>query len=54
MSQMLLQPNCHNKKVRDCCILQTVLLITTTLLIVTSIYCHLIKYQTKHLLPFHE
>ena len=29
------------------------LLITIALLIVISIYYHLIKYQAKHLLPFH-
>ena len=30
------------------------LLITITLLIAVSIYCHLIKYQAKNLLPFHN
>ena len=34
-------------------ILLAFLLITIALLIVISIYCYLIKYQTKHLLPFH-
>ena len=28
-------------------------LITITLLIAVSIFCYVIKYQTKHLLPFH-
>ena len=44
----------HSKKVRDCYILHTVLLITIKLLIAVSICCYLIKYQTKHLLPFHK
>ena len=35
-------------------ILLTFLLITITLLIAVSIYCYLIKYRTKHLLPFHN
>ena len=30
------------------------LLITIALLIAVSIYCYLIKYQGKHLLPFHN
>ena len=46
--------NWHSKKVRDCYILQTVLLITIKLLIPFSICCYLIKYQTKHLLPFRK
>ena len=32
----------------------TFLLITITLLIAVSIYCYLIKYQAKKLLPFHN
>ena len=35
-------------------ILLTFLLITIALLIAVSIYCYLIKYQRKHLLPFHN
>ena len=35
-------------------ILLTVLLITITLLIAVSIYCYLIKYQVKNLLPLHN
>ena len=35
-------------------ILLTFLLITMALLIAVSIYCYLIKYQRKHLLPFHN
>ena len=46
--------NCHSKKVRDYYILYTVFLITITLLIVVNMCCYLIKYRTKHLLPFHE
>ena len=30
------------------------LLITIALLIAVSIYCYMIKYQTNHLLPFHD
>ena len=30
------------------------LLITILLLIAVSIYCYMIQYQTKHLLPFHS
>ena len=46
--------NWHSKKVRDCYILQTVLLIKIKLLIAFSICCYLIKYQPKHLLPFRK
>ena len=35
-------------------ILLKFLLITIALLIAVSIYCYLIKHQTKHLLPFHN
>ena len=35
-------------------ILLAFLLITIALLIAVSIYCYLIKYQRKHLLPFHN
>ena len=35
-------------------ILLSFLLITITLLIAVSIYCYLIKYQAKNLLPFHH
>ena len=35
-------------------ILLSFLLITITLLIAVSIYCYLIKYQAKNLLPFHN
>ena len=35
-------------------ILLAFLLFKITLLIVVSIYCYLIKYRTKHLLPFHN
>ena len=42
--------DCHTKKVRDCYILHTVLLVI--LLIVVSICCNLIKYRAIHLLPF--
>ena len=51
--------NFHEKKAicktQNFCILLAVLLITIPLLIAVSIYCYLIKYQTKekHLLPFH-
>ena len=34
-------------------ILFAFLLVTITLLIALSIYCYMIKYQTKHLLPSH-
>ena len=44
--------NCHSKKVRDCYILRTVLLIATTLLIAVSLCCYLIKYPARYLLPF--
>ena len=30
------------------------LIITVTLLIAISTYCYLIRYQAKHLLPFHN
>ena len=46
--------NWYGKKVRDCYILQTVLLIKIKLLIAFSICCYLIKYQPKHLLPFRK
>ena len=46
--------NCHNKKVRDCHILNTVLLAILLLLITVSLCCDLIKYQARHLLPFHK
>ena len=46
--------NFHSKKVRDCYILHTVLLIPIILLIANSICCYLIKCRTKHLLPFHK
>ena len=35
-------------------ILLVFLLTTITLLIAVSIYCYLIKYRTKLLLPFHD
>ena len=35
-------------------ILLVFLLITITLLIAVSIYCYVIKYQMKYLLPFHD
>ena len=35
------------------CILLAFLLITIALLVGVSIYCYLIKYQTKQLLSFH-
>ena len=41
-------------KTHNFCILLSLLLITITLLIAVSIYCYLIKYQRKHLLPFHD
>ena len=44
--------NCHSKKVRDCYILRTVLLIAATLLIAVSLCCYLIKYPARYLLPF--
>ena len=40
-------------KTKDFYILLAFFLITITLLIVVSIYFYLIKYQRKHLLPFH-
>ena len=48
-----------NKKKVTCktqkfCILVAFLLITIILLIAVSIYCYVIKYQTKYLLPFHD
>ena len=35
-------------------ILLALLLVTIALLIAVSIYCYMIKYQTNHLLPFHD
>ena len=35
--------NCHSKKVRDCYILHTVLLVIILLLIITIIFCHYVK-----------
>ena len=40
-------------KTQNFCILLAFLLIIVVLLILASIYCYLIKYQAKHLLPFH-
>ena len=40
-------------KMRNLYVLFAFLLITIALLITVSIYCYMIKYQTKHLLPFH-
>ena len=40
-------------KTQSCYILLVFLSITIALLITVSIYCYMIKYQTKHLLPFH-
>ena len=41
-------------KTQNFYILFAFLLIVITLLIAVSIYCYLIKYRTKHLLPFHD
>ena len=46
--------NCHSIKVRDCYIFNTVLLVVILLLITVSICCYLIKYWSRHLLPFHK
>ena len=50
--------NCNEKKVtckmQNVHILLAFLLITIALLIAVSIYCYLIKYQTKYLSPFHD
>ena len=46
--------NCHSKKVRDCYILYTVLLVKVILLIAVNTCRYLIKYRTKHLLPFYK
>ena len=35
-------------------ILPVFLLVTIALLIAVSIYCYLINYRAKHLLPFHD
>ena len=40
-------------KTQNFYILLTFLLTTILFLIAVSIYCYLIKYQTKHLFPFH-
>ena len=40
-------------KTQNFYILLVFLLISISLLIAVSIYCYLIKYQTKQLLPFH-
>ena len=40
-------------KTKNFYILIAFLLITIALLIALSIYCYLIKYRTKQLLPFH-
>ena len=49
--------NFNGKKVtcerQNCYILLAFLLITIALLIAVSIYCYMIKYQTKHLIIFH-
>ena len=42
------------RKTQSFYILLTFLLITIALLIAVSIYCYLIKYQGKFLLPFHN
>ena len=49
-----LNENTANCKMQNFYILLAFLLITIELLIVVSIYCHLIKYQAKqtHLFPF--
>ena len=41
-------------KTKNVYILLVFLLITIVLLIAVSIYCYLIKYQRKHLWPFHN
>ena len=41
-------------KTKNLYILLAFLLITITLLIAVSIYCYLIKYLGKHLLPVHN
>ena len=41
-------------KTQNCYILLAFLLITILLLITVNINCYLIKYQAKHLLPFHN
>ena len=41
-------------KMQSFYILLAFLLITIALLIAVSIYCYLIKYRAKHLLPFHD
>ena len=50
--------SCHEKNItcttHNFCISLAFLLTTITLLIAVSIYCYLIKYQAKHLLPFHN
>ena len=38
--------NCHNRKVRDCCILHTVLLAIILLLIITIISYHYAKQKS--------
>ena len=38
--------NCHSKKVRDCYILHTVLLVIILLLIITIIFCHYVKQKS--------
>ena len=43
-----------NCKTQFSFILLAFLLITIALLIAVSIYCYLIKYPAKHLLPFHD
>ena len=52
------ESNFNEKKVtcktQNFYILLVFLLITIALLIAVSIYCYLIKYQRKHLLPFHN
>ena len=40
-------------KTQNFYILLEFLLISISLLVAVSIYCYLIKYQTKQLLPFH-
>ena len=40
-------------KTQKFCILLAFLLINIAFLIAVSIYCYLIKYRAKHLLPFH-
>ena len=53
------ETNFKKKKKKNCktqnfYILLAFLLITIALLIAVSIYCYLIKYQRKHLLPCHN